>query len=134
MNPLSIAQVIVGHLKQQDALSLINSNIFIQRVPPNTTLPYLRVIVDKMASQTYDQHPADTHAVMKLTLVCNLSDGSEQLIAIHNAITTQLNKKQLVFQNQTNQRLIQCWHEHTHQPDVEHDRIELTSDWQIRSI
>ena len=118
----------------QDSLSAITSNIYIQRIPPNAPLPHLRVIIDNISEHPYARLASDISAQMHLTLACSLSENSEQLTVIGNALTSELNQKQLVFQGQSTRKIIQCWLENHGDLNIEHDQIELTTDWQLRSL
>jgi hypothetical protein len=53
---------------------------------------------------------------------------------MHDAINDLLDQKQLVLQHQTQHKLMQCWIDQIKDIDIEHDRIKLISDWQLRSV
>jgi hypothetical protein len=138
MNPLHIAQVIVAHIAKhastQTLLSDLSENIFVQRVPPNTNLPYLQLLMRQSKSESYPNRTSDTAFQMQMTLVCSLSNGAETLSFMHDAINDLLDQKQLVLQHQTQHKLMQCWIDQIKDIDIEHDRIKLISDWQLRSV
>lgn len=138
MNSLLPAQTIVRYLAQQaqqhPALLMPPGSVYIQRVPPNASLPYLRVQLDQTTPHGYTHRASDWSGVMRLTLVCSLSDGAEQLASIHDAVTGLLNQKQLVFQSESTISQLHCWLTSCDEPGIEHDRITLQSNWQIRIV
>ncbi len=138
MNPLPMASAIVTWLNQHASdhaiLSDIASNVFVQRVPQHVSLPYLHLTMNQTDQVSYAKHSSGSAAQMQLSLVGSLSGGSALLSDMHEAIVELIDQKQLVFQEQSHQRLLQCWLEHIRDIDIEHDRIKLTSNWQLRCI
>lgn len=132
MNPLTLAREIVRHLKRCSALSAVSSNIFVQRVPPNASLPYLSIVMDDFAEQSFVNLPPNHSAQMCLTLASSLTDSPDLVTELQDAITVHLNQKQLVFQDKSTTRLITSWLEQSGDMRIEHDRIELVSQWQVR--
>jgi hypothetical protein len=138
MNPFAITQAIAAHLIQQaqtdTALQPLRNNLYIQRVPPNASLPYLRLAISDTQPQTYVQHTSDWSGVLRLSLVYSLTDGAATLAATHDVLLRHLGQKQLVIQQKSTPQLIQCWLTSCDQTSVEHDRITQESTWQIRLV
>ncbi|MFG0249239.1 MAG: hypothetical protein ACF8OB_10160 [Phycisphaeraceae bacterium JB051] len=138
MNPLPMASVIVAWIKQHaqanPLLGDIASNLFVERVPQHVTLPYLHLSMNQADEVTYATQASDTQVQMQMTLVGSLSDGAAELSDRHEALVLLLDQKQLVLQHQSRQRLLHCWLERIKDIDIEHDRIKLTSVWQLRCV
>ena len=138
MNPLPMASAIVAWFSQHaivhPLLESITSNVFVQRVPQHVILPYLQLSMGQADQLSYVTQSTDTAVQMQITLVGSLTEGAALLSDMHEAMITLMDQKQLVLQDQNGQRLLQCWLERIKDIDIEHDRIKLTSVWQLRCV
>jgi hypothetical protein len=138
MNPFAITQAIAAYLIQQAQIDTtllpLQNNLYIQRVPPNASLPYLRLALSDTQPQIYLQHTSDWSGILRLSLVYSLTDGAETLAATHDALLRHLDQKQLISPVQSTLQLIQCWLSSCDQTSIEHDRITQESTWQIRLV
>jgi len=133
MTPFDITQAITAYLISEAntnvSLGLITSSIYIQQVPKSAPLPYLQISIGDVQHENSTTQSLDLSGKLQITLASSLSLGTQQITDLQNTLITKLDRKQLLIAPNS---LLQIWLDQTQEPEIQRDRMVLSSSWQCR--
>ncbi|MBL4700329.1 hypothetical protein JYU15_02080 [bacterium AH-315-I18] len=133
MTPFDMTQAITAYLIAESNtnahLQLVVSQMYLQHVPESALLPHLQISIGDVQHESDAVQSLDFSGKIQLTLASSLSQGTQQISGIQNALITKLDRKQLLIPPNL---LLQIWLDKTQEPEIQRDRIVLSSTWQCR--